>query len=195
MKNNIAVYGGAFNPPTLWHFGVMQKLLTSQKVEKIIFTPDGERLDKNYGISPQKRQEMMQVFVEDCFDADLNVEFESHFLNSDIPTTTLRVEKFFSEKYCHQVAHIFWIDVVKSLPNWSGNSDKYLEQKLKKLFVMRKGFEFPDMTHLQNFEILDLDILEISSTTVRQMIKNKLNIQHILTPKVFEFVMDEKLYV
>jgi len=60
---------------------------------------------------------------------------------------------------------------------------------------MRKGFELPDVTHLQNFEILDLDILEISSTTVRQMIKNELNIQHILTPKVFEFVMDEKLYV
>ncbi len=60
---------------------------------------------------------------------------------------------------------------------------------------MRKGFNLPDMSNMQNFEILDLNILEISSTTVRQMIKNKLNIWHILTPKVFEFVMDEKLYV
>jgi hypothetical protein len=73
----------------------MKNMLTSQKVEKIIFTPDGERYDKNYGISSQKRQEMMHVFVEDCMDADMNIEFESHFLNSDIPTTTLRVEKFF----------------------------------------------------------------------------------------------------
>jgi nicotinic acid mononucleotide adenylyltransferase len=41
---------------------------------------------------------------------------------------------------------------------------------------------------MQNFKILDLEILEISSTTVREMIKNKMRVDHILTPKVRDYI-------
>lgn len=195
MKNNIASYWWAFNPPTLWHFGVLQKLSTSKKVDKIIFTPDWERCDKKYSVNPEKRQEMMRVFLQDCRELDINIDYESNFLLSQNQTTTMDVERYFIDKYSTQIAHIFWIDVISSMPNWAWNIDKYLEEKLKKIFLMRKWYKIPDMSFMDNFEIIDLDIIEISSTTVREMLKNKLNVWQVLTPLVWEFVMDEKLYI
>ncbi len=196
MKHEIAVYWWAFNPPTLWHFGVVEKLLTSNKVQKIIFTPDGERSDKNYEILSEKRQKMIQIFFEEMLKQWFNVEMEKHFLfQKNTQTTTMDVQEYFEEKLWKTPTHIFWVDVIESMPNWVWNKDNYLEQHLKKIFLMRKGFDVPEMKNFQNFEILDFDILEISSTTVREMIKNKLRVEHILTPKVHEFVMDEKLYV
>jgi len=41
---------------------------------------------------------------------------------------------------------------------------------------------------MQNYQIFDLNILEISSTTVREMIKNKMRVDHILTPKVRDYI-------
>ena len=66
---------------------------------------------------------------------------------------------------------------------------------IKKIFIKRKGFEVPINLEMQNFKILDLEILEISSTTVREMIKNKIRVDHILTPKVRDYIEENWLYI
>jgi nicotinic acid mononucleotide adenylyltransferase len=48
---------------------------------------------------------------------------------------------------------------------------------------------------MSNFIVLDLDILEISSTTVREMVKMKMSVDHVLTPEVKEILQKEDLYV
>ena len=60
----VAIYGWAFNPPTLWHQTVMTKMLSQKKVDKIIFTPDGDRLDKDYWVSKNLRIKMLENFYE-----------------------------------------------------------------------------------------------------------------------------------
>ena len=52
MNKKTAIYGWAFNPPTLWHKYVIKEVLEqSSTIEKIILVPDGMREDKKYGIS------------------------------------------------------------------------------------------------------------------------------------------------
>ena len=60
----VAIYGWAFNPPTLWHQTVMTKMLSQKKVDKIIFTPDWDRLDKDYWVSKNLRIKMLENFYE-----------------------------------------------------------------------------------------------------------------------------------
>jgi len=43
---------------------------------------------------------------------------------------------------------------------------------------------------MKNFKIVDLEILEISSTIVREMIKNKIRVDDILTPKVRQNIQE-----
>ncbi len=190
----IAIYWGAFNPPTLWHQEVMVKMITKWYVDKIIFSPDGQRLDKNYWISHQERKDILEVFASEICQKWFNIEFEDYFLHNNIPTTTMEVENYYRQKLWFQTYHIFGIDTLSSMPNWTGNTDKYLEKKLKKIFILRKWFLIPDEIDMENYEILDLDILEISSTLVREMLKNKLQVRHILSPWVYDYIMKNELY-
>jgi nicotinic acid mononucleotide adenylyltransferase len=48
---------------------------------------------------------------------------------------------------------------------------------------------------MSNYIVLDLDILEISSTTVREMIRNKVSVDKVLTPEVKEIIEKENLYI
>lgn len=194
MKN-IAIYWGAFNPPTIWHFEVIKWVLTNKIVEKIIFAPDWQRVDKDYRIQREKREKILQIFFEELREKWLNVEFEDYFLKSDWNTTTMEVEEYFSLKLWFSPFHIFWIDTISSMPNWVWNRDKYLENELKKIFINRKWFQIPGKIDMQNYQIYDLSILEVSSTIVREMIKNKIKVDEILTPKVNQNIQENWLYI
>lgn len=191
---NIAIYWGAFNPPTIWHKLVIEKLLTQNEVSKIIFSPDWERRDKNYQINSTDRIKMLQIFFTELKQRWLNVDFEDYFLKNPWNTTTMEVEKYFSNKLWFNPHHIFGIDTIWSMPNWVWNTDRYIQDRLKKIFIKRRWFEVPTNLDMKNYEILDLGILEISSTTVREMIKNKMRVDHILTPNVEAYIKQNWLY-
>ncbi|MDD3793515.1 MAG: nicotinate-nicotinamide nucleotide adenylyltransferase [Candidatus Gracilibacteria bacterium] len=192
---NIAIYGGAFNPPTIGHFQVIKGVLEKGIVDKIIFSPDGQRKDKDYKISFEKRTRILEIFFEELKQRGLNVDFEKYFLKNPGNTTTIQVEQYFSNKLGFQPYHIFGVDTISTMPNRIGNTDKYIENKLKKIFIKRKGFLVPENIDMQNYMMLDLEILEISSTTVREMIKNKMRVEHILTPKVKDYIEENGLYI
>jgi len=192
---NIAIYWGAFNPPTIWHKLVIEKLLTQNKVSKIIFSPDWTRKDKDYKISDENRIKMLQIFFAELKQRWLNVDFEDYFLKKSWNTTTMEVENYFTNKLWFFPYHIFGIDTISTMPNRVWNDEKYIENKLKKIFINRKWFLLPENIDMQNYQIFDLNILEISSTTVREMIKNKMRIDHILTPKVRNYIEENWLYI
>lgn len=192
---NIAIYWGAFNPPTIWHFQVIKWVLEKGIVDKIIFSPDWQRKDKDYKISFEKRTRILEIFFEELKQRWLNVDFEKYFLKNPWNTTTIQVEQYFSNKLWFQPYHIFWVDTISTMPNRIWNTDKYIENKLKKIFIKRKWFLVPENIDMQNYMMLDLEILEISSTTVREMIKNKMRVEHILTPKVKDYIEENWLYI
>ena len=109
-------------------------------------------------------------------------------------TTTMDVERYFIEKLGLQPHHIFWIDVIESMPNWSWNINHYLENDLKKIFLNRKWFILPKNIAMKNYIVLDLDILEVSSTMARQAIKTKQSVDSILSLPVRDFVLNNKMY-
>ncbi len=192
---NIAIYWGAFNPPTIWHKLVIEKLLNQNKVSKIIFSPDWSRKDKDYKISNENRIKIIQIFFEELKQIWLNIYFEDYFLKKSWNTTTMEVENYFTNKLWFSPYHIFGIDTISNMPNRVWNKDKYIENNLKKIFINRKWFSLPEEINMQNYQIFDLNILEISSTTVREMIKNKMRVDHILTPKVKDYIEENWLYL
>lgn len=192
---NIAIYWGAFNPPTIWHFQVIKWVLEKGIVEKIIFSPDWTRKDKDYKIQNIDREKILELFFSELKQRWLNVDFEDYFLKNPWNTTTIEVENYFKDKLWFSPYHIFWIDTISSMPNRVWNDEKYIENKLKKIFINRKGFAIPKELDMENYQIFDLNILEISSTTVREMIKNKMRVDHILTPKVRDYIEENWLYI
>lgn len=192
----IAIFWWAFNPPTLWHYHIIEQVFKNSDIEKIIIVPDWLRLDKNYAINEKDRKKMIEIFVNELNKNWYNIELDDYFLewknNSD--TTTYEVDKYFINKLGFQPYHIFWTDISEWISNWSGNPDKYIQKKLKKIFVPRKWYIF-DNYDLENYELLEIDSeSSISSTKVKNNIQNTQNISKLVNINIEEYINKNNLY-
>ncbi len=197
MEKEIAIYWWAFNPPTLAHQTVIQKVLTTTDVQKIILTPDWDRLDKNFWITHLDRKKLINIFYQKLLKMWLNIEYCDYFLEwkNKSNTTTMWVNKYFTDKFWFSPWHIFWIDVAKDMPKWSWNKERFIEQDLKKIFIPRAWYEF-QKEELNNYVILELDFMtNISSTMAREMIKNKQKTNGILFSEIRKYIDENNLYV
>lgn len=194
-NENIAIYWGAFNPPTIGHAQLITGVIESWLVDKIIFSPDGMRTDKTYGIQKEKREEIIEIFFWELkrhlWD---RIDISRYFLEKDLGhTTTREVDTYFRETLGYAPYHIFGSDVAPDMPDWANNEDGFIQHELKKLFVNRPGYEF-QWKWLSNYMLLDIgELTEVSSSCVREMIQNRLKVHDLLTPAVAAHIDENKI--
>lgn len=196
---NIAIYWGAFNPPTLAHLQIAQQILKTENVTQLIISPSWEREDKDFWIENNKRKMLIEKYIEILRSSWLNVSLDTFFLEwkNQWFTTTAWEEEYFREKLWTSPYFVFGTDVAPDMPEWSWNEDKFIETKLKKIFISRPGYEFDFQRNwFDNYILLDIpDMLDISSSLAREMIRNKQSVKWILHPKIIWKIEKENLYI
>jgi nicotinic acid mononucleotide adenylyltransferase len=202
MKNtaeNVAIYWGAFNPPTLAHIQVVEEVLKTSEISHVIISPSWEREDKDFGISNTEREKLVSVYIKLLQDAWLCVSLDSFFFRwmNQWLTTTKAEEEYFRKKLWTSPYFIFWSDVANDMPDWSGNTDKFIEEKLRKIFLNRPWYEFDFWWNwFDNYILLDIpDMLGVSSSMAREIIQTKWSIKWILHPEIESVVERENLYI
>jgi len=60
MLKNIAIYGGAFDPPHLGHLKLIDYLISHEKIDEIWLMPCGDRNDKKLLLSKEQRFRLMK---------------------------------------------------------------------------------------------------------------------------------------
>ena len=198
IMEKVAIYWGAFNPPTLAHVQVVEEVLRRQAASHIILSPSWDREDKDFWIPSSERRKLVEIFFTILRKQGLDVSLDTHFLewkNTWI-TTTAWEEKYFREQLWVSPAFIFWSDVAPNMSWWSNNPDRFIEERLKKIFIKRPGFEFDFQVHrFREYILLDIPhMLDISSSLAREILKNKRSIEWILLPEVAREIAAQKLY-
>ena len=65
-KKIIAVFGGAFNPPTIAHVELAKQVLKSiENVEKVVFVPVSTKYNKRGLASDEDRYQMLKAICEE----------------------------------------------------------------------------------------------------------------------------------
>ena len=79
------------------------------------------------------------------------------------------------------------------MKNWSGNNDEFIEKKLNKLFISRPWYELT-LENIDNYLLADLpDLIEISSTVVRNMLSVNKNVNAIITAEISEYIQNNNI--
>jgi nicotinic acid mononucleotide adenylyltransferase len=79
------------------------------------------------------------------------------------------------------------------MKDWSGNKDQYIEKKLKKIFVSRPGYDLK-LDDIENYILADLpDLIEISSTIVREMLSVRQDVSQIVTQGVSQYIQNQNI--
>lgn len=184
---NIAILGGRFDPPHLWHFWTAQQVLESiPEMDEVWLLPDYTNALKPIHATPEERFEMLR-FME----------------TGRIKTSTLAIGK---------ATVTYTIDIVKQLTQsiekkffWIVGSDALSEfsrwreyHKLSRMihFLVFPRKDYPVRILPPNFRRIEGNLIlsNLSSTLIRNRIKNGLTIDGLVFPEVREFILKKNLY-
>lgn len=187
---HIGLYFGSFNPIHIGHLIVANHIVENSEIDKVWFvvSPHNPLKDSHSLLNEYHRLHLVNLAIEENtkFRAS-NVEFHLPKPSYTINTLTYLTEKFPLEKF----SVIMGSDSFQNIHRW-----KNFEQLVRQysfIVYLRPGFEIQE-THGADVTILQAPMLAVSSTYIRDQIKQKKSIRYIVPDAVAEYILANKYY-
>ncbi len=186
---NIGLYFGSFNPIHHGHLIIANHVLEACHLDLVWFvvSPHNPLKDKNTLLNENHRLHLVHLAIEEQpkFRAS-NIEF-----SLPKPSYTIDTLTYLQEKYPqHTFTVIMGGDSIQNIIKW-----KNYEQLIEKYTIIvynRPGFTLP-FVH-KNITTVNAPLLDISSTYIREKIKNKKSIQFLLPDAVAKYILENRYY-
>jgi nicotinate-nucleotide adenylyltransferase len=186
----IGLYFGSFNPIHIGHLIIANYVLSTTNLQQIWFVVSPQ--------NPLKQAANLLNEYQRLHLVQLAIEGEVHLKASNIefqlpkPSYTIDTLTYLQEKYPqHQFAIIMGSDSLQNIKKWKNY--KILLSNYTFYIYNRPGFEIS--TEVQkNIHYLSAPLLQISSTIIRQLIKEKKSIKYLTTDAVKKEIEDNNYY-
>lgn len=184
----IGLLGGTFDPPHLGHLIVAEEVKQTLDLTEIWFLPNHippHKQDKQIS-SGKDRLEMLKRALS----GNDSFKIETMELNREGPSytidTVLELQRLYSKV---EFYFIIGADMVEYLPKWY--QIDVLIERLKFVGVKRPGYKLQT-----TYPIIEVEVPEIgiSSSFLRDRIKNKLNTKYYLPKSVEKYIEENQIY-
>jgi|SRR6218665_253864 len=189
----IGLYFGTFNPIHVGHMIIANHMAEFSGLEQIwmVVTPHNPLKQKSTLLDDHHRMQLVQLATEDFPKIKpSDIEFKLPQPNYTVNTLAHLYDKFPQ----HEFSLIMGEDNLKSLHKWKNyevilqNHDIYVYPRVGS---EAENLEFKNH---QKIHIIDAPVVEISSTFIRDSIKNKKNIRPLLSEKVWQYIDHNNFY-
>ncbi len=189
----IGLYFGTFNPIHIGHLIIANHMAEYSDLNQIwmVVTPHNPLKKKENLLDDYKRLNLVALATEDFPKIKpSDIEFKLAQPNYTVHTLAHLHDKFPQ----HEFFLIMGEDNLKSLHKWKNydvilqNHDIYVYPRIS---TETENLEFKNHPRIH---LIDAPIVEISSTFIRESIKNKKNIQPLIPYKVWEYIDYNNLY-
>lgn len=190
----IAIYGGSFNPMHIGHEKIVDYVLNNLNMDKIIIIPVGipSHRENNLEQSDTRLKICKEIFKgkKKIEVSDIEIKSEGKSYTYD---TLLKLMDLYGEN--NEFFEIIGEDSLKSLKTWK-NYEELL--KICKFIVFRrkddKNIQIDEeFLNNKNIIILENEYYDISSTEIRNMVKNNEDISAFVNKKVKKLIEKEYL--
>ena len=190
----IAIYGGSFNPMHIGHEKIVDYVLNNLNIDKIIIIPVGipSHRENNLEQSDTRLKICKEIFKgnKKIEVSDIEIKGEGKSYTYD---TLLKLMDLYGEN--NEFFEIIGEDSLKSLKTWK-NYEELL--KICKFIVFRrkddKNIQIDEeFLNNKNIIILENEYYDISSTEIRNMVKNNEDISAFVNKKVKKLIEKEYL--
>ena len=187
---NIGLYFGSFNPIHIGHLIIAKHIINEGLLDEIWFVISPQNPFKNSSVLLNEQHRLN--LVKTAIDAEpklkaSNIEFKLPRPSYTIDTLTYLVEKYTKNNF----TIVMGSDGFQNINKWKNATE--LIKNFKILVYNRPGFLISE-THNADFSIIDAPLLEISSTHIRKLIKEKKSIRYLVTDKVKEEIEINQYY-
>lgn len=204
----IALFGGSFDPVHLGHLRIAEDIREYYQFEKVVFIPTylSPLKSKHYS-APEDRLNMINIAIKDCPYFEV-IDYE---INKKGKSYTIDTVKHFKNLLGYNPFFIVGSDAFLTLHNW-----KEPEELLKLTNFIVVNRDINDFENVKNYlkerfnynnivleniffskpavYLYKSRILEISSTEIRERVKNNLSIKFLVLPEVQEYIHKRNLY-
>lgn len=187
---NIGLYFGSFNPIHNGHLIVAKHIINSTQIKQVwlIVSPHNPLKKTSQLLNEYHRLHLAKLAVEGENDIKIsNIEFGLPKPSYTIDTLTHLLEKFPSHKF----SVIMGSDSFCNIEKWKNY--KTLLANYELLIYKRPGFDISE-TYGAKLTILDAPLIEISSTHIRELIKNKKSFRYLVPDIVKEEIERNNYY-
>jgi nicotinate-nucleotide adenylyltransferase len=195
---NVGVLGGTFDPIHIGHLVVGEEARTKLGLSEVLFVPAGQPwLKQDRDITPAAhRVEMVRRAIAN------NPQFKLCTLEVERPGPSYTVDTLtMLQKQLGSKASLFFIlgrDTLAELPLWKEPQE--VMQLCKLVVPPRIGSR--DLRHLEEaipglldkVIQLDMPVIGISSSEIRQRIAQGLPIRYLVPPEVEKYITEHKIY-
>ena len=188
----IGILGGSFNPIHTGHAILANYITQHTDIEQLWLmvspqNPLKDNLAQSYDVH---RLAMAELVARKC-DNVITSGFEFTLPRPSYPIDTLRALK---EKFPqHEFVLIIGADNWNVFNRWK-NHDEILKSH-KIMIYPRQGFDIDIPVELAgSVTKLSSPIIELSSTYIREQLKNSMNMNFYLPQDVYKYILEHKLY-
>jgi len=197
----IGVMGGTFDPVHEGHLIVAEEVRTRLGLSEVIFVPAGQPwLKTSHSISPaEHRFRMLALAIAD------NAHFKLSAIEIERGGSTYTFETIAElRSQLGDGDEIFFIlgwDSLSLLPQW--REPPRLFEMCHLVAVPRPKYPLPDLEAMENLlpgisqrvVMMDKPEIDISSSAIRDRVKEGLSIHHLVPESVEEYIGEHKLYL
>ena len=193
---NICLFGGTFDPPHIGHLIIAESILSDLDIDKIIFIPSSIPPHKplhSYS-SASSRVEMLQISIKgtpafQISDIELNRPGASYSID------TIKQIKSQMSLSKEELYFVIGSDSLVEFQTWK-NPHEILS--LAQVIIAPRPSFTKDMVKpefLEQVQFLDTPQIDISSSMIRERVREKKSIRYYVIPEVLEFIQEKRLYI
>lgn len=181
----LIIFGGSFNPPTLAHKELVNKIKETYKEAKIIIVPVSKHnyTWKHNLIDDENRYNMLKLMFPDIYISRYEFEIKKYEGTYQLLTDFKKIDP--------DIYFLIGSDNLNQMPLWLNFSNLIKDFKF---IVVKRPTDVIDFTKFKgyekNFTIIEMNS-EISSTKVREDVKKH---KDFLDEKVYQYIIKHKLY-
>lgn len=199
-KRRVGIYGGTFNPPHIGHLNAAVCFAESLALDEVLIIPAGTPPHKNVSdnVSTDIRFEMTRAAFEPLGEKYKVSDYEIAGNGPDYTVNTLRhfsssgkklfllcgTDMFISFESWREFRKIFALAALVCMPREEDSQT-----------VLRKKMSEYKSKYKARCMILEGKTVELSSTELREMIRNKEDVSGLIPEAVCEIIRREGLYV
>lgn len=189
---NIALFGGAFDPPHVGHRLVAESLIKNKIVDEVWFVPVykhpwASRYGKQQLVDYDKRVKMLNLTLSDI--KGVSVE---HYKDVSFTFNTL---EYFSKKFSeHDFSWVMGSEYLDRFDDFLKGHPQLIDYPF--FIYPRAGYKFDEKLKKENMTFLyKMTKITASSTDIKKNLKEGKDISKLVTKDVFNYIVENKLYL
>lgn len=183
----IALLGGSFDPPHNGHIALMKKITMVGYIDQLWLVPANTHPWKKITATQEDRLAMLQFLTSET------IKVCTIDIARGGQTYTIDTIRHLQATTNHTYFWICGMDMLSDLEKWKDY--KEIIQRVKFLVFPREGYTLEMIPHGVRYEVINMPKLDISSTQIRQLIKNHKDVSGLLPKKVALYIKRKGLYL